>query len=1251
MTALPPALLEMRDRPRRALARAGAVAVALMCLTFAAASAARADDPVHGEVKISKEDGYSRMLFRFDEEVAAKVTSDNLIMIIKFARPVDVDVDKLNTAAPDLVSAARRDPDGTAIRIALTHRVRFNVMPAAERLFVDLLPEKWTGPPPGLPQSVVDELAERARVAERQLRRERGTTKQATPLVRVKVGVQPTFTRYVFTLPDGVDVQPEQTPDKLTLRFNQQIRWDLADAMASLPAGVSSMDADTDIDSATVTFVLAGMPQVHTFREDNSLMVDVANDETAPTAAGQGAAASNAATPLAIDAPETVPAGKEQAAVFASEPAKEAAGPPPKPPQPEAKAEVQAPDAQSQVHPQPQAKLEVKAVQAPQPATAPVANEPKAPPPAAPIDPRAPVAVNVQHAGDALRLTFAFAAPTPAAVFRRADTLWLVFDSKSTIDTAALNAQAQVKRASLKRGRDGEAILRIKLDRPRLVSALADGATWTVTVADTMVRPPQPLTMLRSAAAQNRGNIAIPFEMPHAVHELRDPEIGDRLVVITAPAPSRGFLKDQHFVELRTLASSQGVVIQPVADDVTVKLSTDKILISRPGGLSLSATVLGKQGVVSNLQNVSFDPQLWGFDRNAAFLPRQTELLNAAAAAEPAKRKEARFNLARFYLAQGMATEAKAVLDVALSDGSGSDDVTGSILHAVSEILIDRPGEAIKNLSSPRVGNQQDAGLWRGVAFAREGKWKEAREHFNDFDLALATLPLELQRVAMKEALRAAIEVQDYSGATRLLNEFDTIGVPPDVKPSIDVLRGRLAEGIGRKDDALKEYRAAVASADRRSAAQGRLREIELQASSGDMARKDVIAALEMLTTAWRGDETETEGLRLLAHLYTLEGRYRDAFHVMKTALLAHPNSDITRKIQDEAAVTFDTLFLQGKGDSMPPVEALGLFYDYRELTPIGRRGDEMIRKLADRLVSVDLLDQAAELLQHQVDHRLQGAARAQVAGRLATIYLMNRKPERALTALQRTRSSDLSNEWRDHRLLLEARALSELGRHELAIELIANMSTHEATRLRADILWAGKHWRKAAEQIELLYGDRWKQFSPLDETERSDILRAAIGYALAGESISMMRLREKYAAKMAEGPDARAFDVVSAPIGTGNAEFKDVARRVASIDTLGIFLKDIRARYDEEKAKPKPEPKSQPKSQPKSAPKSAPKSEAKPMAEGATQQKAPPKPVPVATKADKPAAKTPPKAPKGEPLRPDPVPTGSIQPAASAPR
>ena len=414
------------------------------------------------------------------------------------------------------------------------------------------------------------------------------------------------------------------------------------------------------------------------------------------------------------------------------------------------------------------------------------------------------------------------------------------------------------------------------------------------------------------------------------------------------------------------------MVVQPLADDITAELGADKVSISRPAGLSLSATALGQQPLATNFRAYTFDTQLWGYDRDAPFNARQAELIRLAAAAPVSKRRHARLNLARFYLAKDMAPEAKAVLDVALSD-QHSDDVTGSVLTAVADVMLDRPEEALKVLAKPQVGNQQDAPVWRAIALARQGRWADAQKIFKTISAAIGALPIELQRMAMKEALRSAIEVRDFNSATRVVNEIETVGVTRDLEPTINVLVGRLYEGLGRNEDALSSYRAAATSGNRRAAAQGRLREIALTFATGGMGRKDVINDLETLTTVWRGDETETEGLKLLAHLYTEESRYRDAFHVMRTALLAHPNSDLTRKIQDEAAVTFESLFLGGKGEALPPVEALGLFYDFRELTPIGRRGDEMIRRLADRLVSVDLLDQAAELLQHQVDHRLQG--------------------------------------------------------------------------------------------------------------------------------------------------------------------------------------------------------------------------------------------------------------------------------------
>src|SRR5262249_15809468 len=155
------------------------------------------------------------------------------------------------------------------------------------------------------------------------------------------------------------------------------------------------------------------------------------------------------------------------------------------------------------------------------------------------------------------------------------------------------------------------------------------------------------------------------------------------------------------------------------------------------------------------------------------------------------------------------------------------------------------------------------------------------------------------------------------------------------------------------------------------AAARARLREIALRQNVGQISRDDATTALEKLTLQWRGDDTEAEALQLLGRAYADDGRYRDAFKVIHTPLEVYPQAQMTRRIQDEAAAAFESLFLGGKGDNMSAVDALSLFYDFRELTPVGRRGDEMIRKLADRLVSIDLLDQAAELLQYQVDHRL----------------------------------------------------------------------------------------------------------------------------------------------------------------------------------------------------------------------------------------------------------------------------------------
>jgi hypothetical protein len=318
----------------------------------------------------------------------------------------------------------------------------------------------------------------------------------------------------------------------------------------------------------------------------------------------------------------------------------------------------------------------------------------------------------------------------------------------------------------------------------------------------------------------------------------------------------------------------------------------------------------------------------------------------------------------------------------------------------------------------------------------------------------------------------------------------------------------------------------------------------------------------------WRRDALDVRALEMMARIYSDTGHYGESLAAAKTAIQLDPNSEMSRQGQEAAQDLFAQIFLGTKGDDLPPVDALGMFYEFRELTPIGRRGDEMIRRLADRLVAVDLLDQASELLQYQVDHRLEGAARAQVAARLAMVYLTGRKPDRAIAALRTTRIADLSGELRTQRLLLEARAQSDVGRHDLALDIISNITGREAIRLRSDIYWASRRWREASEQIELYYADRWRDFKPLNPIEKSDVIRAVVGYALAEDAIGLARFREKYAPLMSGDADRAAFETASKPTSTTSAEFATIAKMAASVDTLDGFLREMKTRFPDATAR-----------------------------------------------------------------------------------
>ncbi|MDR3493594.1 MAG: hypothetical protein P4L82_03235 [Ancalomicrobiaceae bacterium] len=1190
----------------------------LVCLALAAmpgrASAAE-DSSGNATVDVSQEKGFGRMIIAFKGRNLLPqytVKSNNGVLVIQFAEPVKTNVDRVPLVLGDYLTVARRDPDGMALRFALARQVRVNTMDAGEKLFVDLLPTTWLGPPPTLPEAVVRELAQRADAA---LRAEREAENmrfglKVMPKLDFRVGRQPTFTRFSFGWNVPFDTQMSRDKDKVLLTFNRPAMVDLSPVQVDPPPGLTDIAADVSDGKLKITLSISPEADVRAFREDQTYVVDLSTGTERPNPLPAQVLKPFQQVPAEaknrVDAPgnrptqaQTPPQGSD--VVTTQVPMPEAGKPVTA--QPAAATVPLKASAKPAVASQP-ADMPKRVAAVPEPAAAAEPTLSKSPtmdapapseataPPTAPQDgsaleqtspgemrpemrdPNADVPkiirAEAKRNGNMVRVAFPFRDRVASAAFKRDFSVWLVFDSKLPIDVNAIQAALGDLAANVVAGKVDQAqTVRIDLTQPALTTMGADGNSWILTIGEMVLEPSRPLLLKRLFRADQQGQLQVDLPDAGMVHELPDPNVGDKIMLVTAYGPARGLIKEQGFAELDALATAQGIAIIPFADDLRVSLEHDVVTIGREKGLSLSSGVGLDHSEVTlprlgdKPKRVAADASSFDAGDPAAFNEKQLQLQREIADAPEKERTAKRLALASFYIAHRFAPEALGVLRLIAADAPGIERDPGfGVFYAAAQAMTGRLKEAHQVLARPALADSADAALWRTIVDDGLRKCDEGRDAAMQASPAVGSYPPDVQAMFSLAAAECSVELNDFGPAAARLAEIQPDEIDPALAGKYQILQARIMDAAGRPDDALTRLDKAVESEDRRGAAEAEYRRLVILHRDNQISDKDTIDRLKSLVFSWRGDEIELKSLRFLANLQAANGQYRDAFNSMRSAVLVDGTADTTHRLQDEMNKVFLDLFLDGKADTLEPVEALTLYYDFRDMTPVGRQGDEIVRNLADRLISVDLLDQAAEMLSYQVENRLRGVAKAQIAADLAVVYMLNRKPDRALAVLNKTRQSALPASIERQRRVVEARALSEVGRGELALELLAPLVGSDVDRLKADIAWKAKDWRGAGERLETMLAGRWSDRTPLDNQERLDVLRAAIGYALAADQLSLDRLRGKFAAKMRDSPNSRAFDVVTAPIQTQGSEFRDIAKQIASVDTMRSFLDEYRQQY-----------------------------------------------------------------------------------------
>jgi hypothetical protein len=189
---------------------------------------------------------------------------------------------------------------------------------------------------------------------------------------------------------------------------------------------------------------------------------------------------------------------------------------------------------------------------------------------------------------------------------------------------------------------------------------------------------------------------------------------------------------------------------------------------------------------------------------------------------------------------------------------------------------------------------------------------------------------------------------------------------------------------------------------------------------------------------------------------------------------------------------------------------------------------------------------------------------RAQVATDLAVIYLMDRKPEQALQAINGSRTTVLPSVLNAERRLVEGRALMDLGRLDHALEVIERDTSREGQDLRAEVFWKQKNWDASASLFEKSLGDRWKAAGPLSPDEEGKLLRTGVAYSLSGNDAALARLNQRYGGFYEQARNPEALRVALSGVQTGQLSVGDFGRVTADNEAFAGWVDKMKARFRE---------------------------------------------------------------------------------------
>ena len=1078
-------------------------------------------------VKTSTTANYGRLSFRWPQPVGHVAKRQGNRLVVSFSRPIQADLRPVIKGLGAYVASIEPAPNNASVAFRIKGNFTVRSYDSGSVVVVDVVRASNPG-------------ASKTSPAQTQ-----GQT------VSVRTGVHPNYSRVVFEWPNKTGFTLSRSQGTATMTFDKAGNVNLASLVTGKTKNID--DAATAIANGqtTVTMTVADTSKIKAFASGRKIVVDVFASGT-----------QKSATTVQPPAPKPSPViGVANAA--------------PTPAPTPAHTPTTAPTSSLAPHAAPVALVPDKAK--PSAAASPPSSKAAAQKPIAKIKRSGPLlktSVKSETLPDgAVDLTFVWDEPVAAAVFRRSNTLWVVFDKNTEINTHAVvkGSRGLVTSAEQVLSNVGTAL---RLTTPNGInpSIKRSGLSWILEFAQQDLVPTAPLKADAQPDSPLGARLFVSVPEPGNVVAFQDPEIGDNLVVVPVIPLNHGVSKKWRFPQLQLLASKQGVVIKPKSDDLRIRSLRQGVEISSSGTLQISS-VSAEQKANVDLQSAlsagvgmqSTGPltrvlslEKWKRKDLQDFNKIRQDLQNKIAAAKGTRNKErARHELVGFYFSNGLEAEALGVLEAMRQDRPEiENEPEFRMLRGGASWLMERYADARKDLFHASLDGNDEGIFWRALVVADEEGLANSAYELRKVGAITQPYPSSIKMPTALKVAEAAVELGDVKQAGQYIEVLNVDGPTRSQKDQIDFVSGKLKELSGDVDGAIADWEHVMDGVHRFSRAKAAVARTELLLSQGSFTPKDAIEEYEKLRFVWRGDKFEFALLIRLGNLYLGEQKYREGLTAFRQAVTYFPKESGANQVTKKMSDAFMYLYMENGADVLPPITAIALYDEFRELTPAGALGDEMIRKLADRLVGIDLLDRAAALLESQVGFRLVGEERGRVGARLALIYLFNRKYQESLDSLDKSEVRTMSDTLKAERVLLRAHAHIGLGHPNVALDLLVPETNLAAERVRAGIYWRAKDWKLASKSMtKIVRFLKAKIHTPLNEEQALAVLSAATAYTLDGNEVAVSRITGSYAQAMAQTQYADVFRLMTdAPV-AGLVNYRGLTSIVKKVTSFQDFM------------------------------------------------------------------------------------------------